>query len=79
MIDVIFDFTSDSFDYCKNFWENNEGLGAGNSDPDSSSPTLQECHRLLWSKELPNGQNMNLEKRVGSNYLTWNGFRFGSS
>ena len=45
MIDITFDFTTDSFDYWKDFWENNDGLGAGNCDPDSSSPTLQEYHK----------------------------------
>ena len=39
---------------------------------------LQEFHCSLWSRRLPNGQDMQLTKGIGSNYLTWNGFRFGS-
>ncbi len=78
MIDVSFDFTTDSPGYWDDFWNRNDGLGAGGSDPDIASPTLQEYHRILWSRELPNGQTMVLKKGIGSNYLTWNGFRFGS-
>ncbi|WP_034485701.1 DUF6994 family protein [Butyrivibrio fibrisolvens] len=78
MIDVTFDFTSDSYNYWDGFWDRNDGLGYGGSDPDNSSPTLQEYHRLLWSKQLPNGQKMELKKGNGSQYLTWNNFRFGS-
>ena len=77
-IDTSFDFTSDSRGYWDGFWNNNDGLGAGNSDPDSSSKTLQNYHRFLWSKLLPNGERMTLAKGSGANYLTWNGFRFGS-
>jgi len=31
-------------------------------DPDKYSPTLQEYHRILWSKILPNGKMFNLTK-----------------
>lgn len=78
-IDVTFDFTSDSPSYWDNFWENKNGLGLGNSDPDSESKTLQAYHKLLYSRKLPNGEYMDLE--AGSdqyNYLTWKDFRFGS-
>lgn len=77
-IDVNFDFTTDSPCYWDNFWENNKGLGAGGSDPDSSSKTLQQYHRLLWSKQLPNGEYLDLKSGSGADYLTWRGFRFGS-
>ena len=53
-------------------------MGAGGSDPDAVSKTLQEYHRLLWSKPLPNGEFMTLKKGTAFNYLTWNNFRFGS-
>ena len=78
MVDVTFDFTSDSYRYWEGFWDRKDGLGAGYSDPDSSSPTLQKYHRILWSKELPNGEIMNLKAGSGSNYLTWKDYRFGS-
>ena len=78
MIDVTFDFTTDSPGYWDDFWNRNGGMGAGGSDPDNSSPMLREYHRLLWSKELPNGEKMELKSGSGSNYLVWNKFRFGS-
>lgn len=78
MIDVNFDFTSDSPGYWHNFWNRNNGLGAGGSDPDNVSPTLKQYHKILWSKPLPNGDFMDLKAGNGSNYLTWNNFRFGS-
>ncbi len=33
-------------------------------DPDSASPTLRNYHRLLWSKELPNGQMLVLDDKL---------------
>ena len=36
-------------------------------DPDSKSPTLRKYHQLLWSKELPCGQKLELnEKLIGN-------------
>ena len=78
MIDITFDFTTDSPNYWDGFWERNGGLGLGGSDPDISSPTLQRFHKELWSKQLPNGELMDLKIGCGSNYLTWKDFRFGS-
>ncbi len=78
IIDTSFDFTCDCPHYWDGFWENKGGLGVGNSDPDSSSKTLQEYHRALWSKELPCGERMELVCGTGSYYLTWKDFRFGS-
>ena len=74
MLDVTFDFTSDTPGY----WEGNDGLGYGKADPDNASPTLQKYHQMLWSRELPNGEFMNLKKGTGPYYLTWKDFRFGS-
>lgn len=30
------------------------------SDPDANSRTLRELHKILWSKELPNGEQLDL-------------------
>ena len=46
MIDTSFDFQAE----------------AGGRDSDKYSPTLQEYHRILWTKNLPNGQLFKLEK-----------------
>ena len=78
MIDTSFDFTTDSPGYWEGFWERNGGLGAGGSDPDNASPTLQKYHKELWSRLLPNGEVMELKMGSGPYYLTWKDFRFGS-
>jgi hypothetical protein len=78
-ININFDFTSDTPRYWDNFWQNNYGLGAGTTDPDSESKTLQEYHRIIYSKKLPNGKQLELQKGIDSyHYLTWENFRFGS-
>lgn len=46
-------------------------------DLDAASETLKSYHKLLWSKPLPNGQMMELEKGKGF-YLRWNDMYFGS-
>ncbi|MCQ2197612.1 MAG: hypothetical protein MJZ60_08850 [Bacteroidaceae bacterium] len=57
-------------------------------DPDSTSKKLQSTHRFLWSKPLPNGEFMSLEKYY--NALKWKdivlssdsiivSFRYGSN
>jgi len=55
MIDVTFDFQNE----------------ANYKDSDRYSPTLQEYHRLLWSKPLPSGKPFLLEK-ISSNRLYHN-------
>lgn len=40
MIDVGFDFTSDSPGYWDKFWENNDGLGGCSSDPHSANGNI---------------------------------------
>jgi len=52
-IDTSFDFNTD----------------AHGGDPDSKSPTLKRYHTLLWSKELPNGDNFNLQADIKGAYL----------
>lgn len=39
---------------------------AGGRDSDKYSPTLQEYHRLLWSKPLPGGEMFSLTKISGN-------------
>lgn len=77
MIDVHFDFTTDTPYYWDNFW-NDPVFGSFNNDPDCASKTLQKYHSILWSKPLPNGQKMELTIGTGGRYLTWDNFRFGS-
>ena len=76
-IDVAFDFTSDTPNYWNNFWYDGV-LGGGGADPDAVSKTLQTYHQFLWSKLLPNGEQMNLSMGKGYDYLSWKNFRFGS-
>ncbi len=77
-IDVTFDFTTDTPGYWENFWKRNNGLGAGGNDPDAFSKTLRKYHQILWSKKLPNGEEMELSYGSASDYLVWKDFRFGS-
>lgn len=62
MIDITFDFRSD----------------AKGKDPDTYSPTLNAYHRALWSKELPNGEVMDLKSKGAPYVLTWKDFFFTS-
>ncbi len=78
IINTSFDFTTDSPGYWDDFWKKEDGRGVNGSDPDSTSRTLQNYHKLLWSRTLPNEQKMCLRAGSGAYYLTWNGMRFGS-
>lgn len=60
-IDITFDFRTDS----------REG-----KDPDCDSKTLRAYQQLLWSKELPNGEVMQLSIEKGG--LKWKDMWFGS-
>lgn len=53
MIDITFDFRMD----------------AGGRDPDTYSPTLRRYHRLLWSRQLPNGLLFELRDATPGVYL----------
>ena len=79
-IDVNFDFTTDTPNYWGNYCYDNL-LGRSDKpckDPDSCSQTMKQYHQILWSKPLPNGENMNLEFGKGRDYLNWKSFRFGA-
>ena len=56
MIDITFDFRSDT---------------PKGKDPDTYSPTLNKYHRMLWSKELPNGEVMDLKSGRPPYVLNW--------
>jgi len=64
MLDTTFDFRTDT---------------PKGKDPDKYSKTLKKYHQALWSKELPNGEKMNLMISADPYYyLTWKDFDFGS-
>lgn len=79
-IDVNKCFIDDTVGFWDGFWERRNGLGAAPvyADPDSASETLRNYHQALWSRKLPNGEVMALQKGKKSDYLTWNGMRFAS-
>lgn len=62
MIDITFDFRSDS----------------KGRDPDPYSLTLNDYHKALWSKALPNGEVMNLQSGKAPFVLSWKDFYFTS-
>ena len=78
MIDTTFDFTTDSRGYWDGFWDRNDGLGCGGCDPDSKSPTLNLYHSILWSKQLPNGEYLDLKREKSPYHFSWNSFYFSS-
>jgi hypothetical protein len=77
-LDVDFDFTTDTPHFWDGFWERKGGLGYCGNDPDTRSPTLKSYHRVLWSRELPNGRKMELTECYAPDYLRWDGTRFAS-
>ena len=74
MVNVDFNFITDTPNYWDNFWD--DDIGHSNVDPDLKSTTLRKYHRILWNKTLPNGEEMCLTD--GKGYLVWKDFRFGS-
>jgi hypothetical protein len=47
-----------------NFYSDSNG-----GDPDSTSPTLRQYHKILWSKPLPNGKLLELRDDKNGAYL----------
>ncbi len=45
---------------------------ARGGDPDSTSPTLRNYHKILWSKPLPNGNSFELKTNEKGAYLYHN-------
>ena len=73
-----FDFTTDCI-YWDGFWYDDSVFGSGKNDPDSASKTLKKYHQALWSKELPNGDLLQLEFGDPYDYLNaQNGLRLSS-
>lgn len=77
-IDVWQDFTEATPKFWDGFWERGSGLGSGGADPDSRCKLAKVYHKLLWSRTLPNGENMELEDGGSRFYLRWKDFYFGS-
>ena len=77
-IDVNFDFTTDTPHYWDGYWEQKDGMGSSNMDPDSRSPMMRMYHQFLWSKPLPNGDVMELEDGRSKFYLKYNNLYLGS-
>ena len=44
-------------------------LETGGKDPDKYSPTLRRYHKILWSKQLPNGVLLDLQDNKKNAYL----------
>ncbi len=48
-------------------------------DPDTYSSTLAKYHQVLWSKQLPNGERMELKRSKDTPYVfTWKDFELSS-
>ena len=81
-IDVNVSFADDTKGFWESFRSHDPGLlptDISSHDPDAKSKLLRSYHRILWSRELPNGEFMDLAfcPRM-DDYLQWRGHRFGS-
>ncbi len=76
IIDTNYSFTEDTPDFWKDYW--NDEMGHSSVDPDAYSKRLKAYHKFVWSRQLPNGEKMDLTEGDSYNYLTWKRFRFGS-
>lgn len=72
------DFTEDTPHYWEDFDKN--GIMGERLDPDIYSPSMRLAHQKMWSKQLPNGEKIQLELGADKNsyYLVWKDFRFGA-
>ena len=81
-IDVKMDFTKDVCGFWESFNSHDPGLlpkDGSCPDPDSNSKLLRSYHKNLWSRELPNGELLDLAYCPKmTDYLEWKGHRFGS-
>ena len=76
-IKIDFDFTQDTDGYWNNWWTKEKGddlIGTKHvNDPDSQSKTLNDYHKFLWSKKLPDGRIWDLKSKRGRGYyFEWN-------
>ena len=79
IININVDFATETKGFWDYFWTHDRTLPYDGPDPDCKCKLLRKYHQILWSRELPNGQVMNLQcAKSMSDYLTWNGMRFGS-
>ena len=76
-LEIDYSFTNDTPGFWDGFWTNMNGIGKSKTDPDSESPTLKKYHKILWSRELPNGEILELEDEYRK-YLRWDRFSFSS-
>ena len=74
MIDIGFDFTSDAPGYWDGFWDTK--YGRGRCDPDRDSPRELEYSRIVWSRDLPDGEFLDL--KINSKGYVWNGHRLSN-
>lgn len=52
-------------------------MGCSLYDPDVFSKKMKEYHKILWSRQLPNGEYFDLNLRDRPNDLIWKGWIFG--
>ncbi len=76
-IDVNYCFIDDFSNYWDNYWSD-EILGHSSIDPDSASNTLLEFDKILYSRQLPNGERMNLEIDYSDRSLKWDNLRLSN-
>jgi hypothetical protein len=76
-IDVNCCFLDDTPSYWDGYWNDNI-LGHTKKDPDIESKMLQQYHKVLYSRILPNGEKMELSIKENDGSLIWNNYRLSS-